>query len=1071
MSNPQSLGLDLGPSSLGWAIVDEEGHQIIASGVRVFPEGVDRDKQGGEISKKEQRRLARGMRRQTARRSRRKRRLRKALVKAGLLPEVALRPANDRQRIDWEGEQIQKEDPYSLRRRALREKLEPYEIGRVFMHLNQRRGFLSNRKTDSAKKKENSAILEEISTLEANLGKSTLGQYLAELHADNPHARIRNQHTRRDMYEREFEAIWAAQQQHHPALLTEQLKYGSAGKQTYPCEPGASHSVSPLERYGLHGLLFFQRPMYWPLSVIGQCELEPKERRCPRADRLAQRCRLLQEVNNLRLLDTSSVEERPLKPEERNLLICFLERRKEAKFDEIRREFCRKLSVPETIRFNLERGERKKLLGMPTDAALKNVFGNKWYERPEEERDCIVRTLLDEENEGRIRKLATSEWGLDRDAVEKLLKIDLEGKESKGYASFSRVALEKLRPHLERGLLLMTRDGTPSALSEAGYLRPDQRVVNQRDFLPKPPPITNPLVRQALYEVRRLVNAIIREYGRPARIHIEMAREVKGTAIDRARRTHEMRTREQERDDAAKRIREVPELSIMVTRDAIDRYLIWKEQGGVCVYSGHCIGLNQLFGGEIDVDHILPRRRSLDNSFMNRVVCFRAENADKKDRTPWEWLAGANPSKYEAVLQRTSRPDYPYPKAQRFRQQHVELEDFFARQFVDTTYITTQVHQYVRCLGVDVLCTKGMHTADLRHHWGLNTVLRDDGLDLKNREDHRHHAVDAIVIALTNRSRLQQLSNLYRRGAEGEVLPEPWPGFRTAVEQAVNGINVSHRVRRTVRGALHEETIYGPTEKPWRKRDGERPWAKGWIEQSDRFVHRKRLDELTLPEVEHIRDERVRELVIQRLERHGIKAGRKKRGAKGKDDEEEASASKSIPKDVWKEPLLMTSRKGKSRGRPNVIKTVRVVKKEETIQPIRHGTAYVKPGSLHHLCIFEYQDERGRRKREAKFVSTIEAARRQKEGERIIQRRHPERPDARFVMSLSRGEMVLGTFKDKEQLVRFVTAASTQGQLYFVPQTDARPSKEVTKYAVNANTLVGRKVTVDVLSRLRWAAD
>jgi CRISPR-associated endonuclease Csn1 len=246
-------------------------------------------------------------------------------------------------------------------------------------------------------------------------------------------------------------------------------------------------------------------------------------------------------------------------------------------------------------------------------------------------------------------------------------------------------------------------------------------VVNQRDFLPKPPPITNPLVRQALYEVRRLINAIIREYGRPTHIHIELAREVKGTPIDRARRTHEMREREQQRDDAAEEIRE---MGVRVTRDAIDRYLLWQEQHRECIYSGRPISQAQLFGGEIDVDHILPRQRSLDNSFMNRVVCFRSENAAKKDQTPWEWLAETNSAKYEAVLQRTKH--LPYPKAQRFRQQHIELEDFFARQFVDTTYITTQVHQYVRCLGADVLCTKGMRTADLRQHWGLNTTPLTD---------------------------------------------------------------------------------------------------------------------------------------------------------------------------------------------------------------------------------------------------------------------------------------------------------------------------------------------------------
>lgn len=1051
-ANPRAyvLGLDLGPASLGWAVVDEDGKQILASGVRVFPEGVDRNQQGGEISKKEQRRLARGMRRQTLRRARRRRLLRHALIQAGLLPEVARLISDDPLRITWEQVQFREEDPYSLRHRALSERLEPYEIGRVLMHLNKRRGFLSNRRTDRAKKEEKSALLTEISTLEAQLGGRTLGQYLAELQAGDPQTRLRGRHTRRDMYEREFEAIWAAQQKHHPMLLTEQLKYGSAGKQTYPCEPGHPKSGGFLERYGLHGIIFFQRPMYWPKSVVGQCELEPKLRRCPRADRLAQRCRLVQEVNNLRLLDTGSAEERPLKPEERALLLRFLERAKEKTFEDIRKEFCRKLSLPETIRFNLERGERKKMQGMPTDALLarRDLFGKGWYDRPEEEKDRIVAALIDEENEAPLLKQATGAWGLDQAAAEALLRVDLPS----GYANFSRVALEKLRPHLEEGLLLMTRDGTPSALAKAGYLRPDQRVVNQRDFLPPPPSITNPLVRQALYEVRRLINALIREYGWPARIHIELAREVKGTAADRERRSKEMREREKQRDEAADKIRE---LGVKVTRDAIDRYLLWQEQRRECIYSGRSISQAQLFSGEVDVDHILPRERSLDNSFMNRVLCFRSENGEKKDRTPWEWLAGNNADKYEEVLQRTKC--LPYPKAQRFRQSHVELEDFFARQFVDTTYITTQVQQYVRCLGADVVCTKGMHTAELRQHWGLNTVLRDDGLDLKNREDHRHHAVDAIVIALTNRSRLQQLARLFRHGASGEVLPEPWPHFRDVVEQAVNGIHVSHRVQHKIRGALHEETLYGPTEKPWRKREGERPWAKAWKEKSELFVHRKPLETLTPAEVEHIRDDRVRELVIERLTKFGIKAGRKQT---------------AIPKEVWKEPLLLTPCKGKSRGRPAVIKSVRVVKCEGTIRPIRNGSAYVKPGSLHHLCIFEYQDERGRRKRIHESVNMLEAARRKKDGEPIIQRRHPDRPEARFVMSLCAGEMVLLRHQGREALYRFTTAASTSGQMWFRHHTSAGKSSDkrgvVSKMP---DTLDAQKVTVDALGRICRAND
>jgi CRISPR-associated endonuclease Csn1 len=1084
-TNSATLALDLGPNSIGWSLVDESACRIVAAGVRVFPEGVDRDQQGGEHSKNEQRRIARGMRRQINRRARRKRALRKALVTAGLLPDASLLPAEDPRRVNWEREQFMDSDPYALRQRALRERLEPAEIGRVLLHLNQRRGFLSNRKADRSKRKETSDMLKEISSLAADMGDRTLGEYLAGLHAAHPLERIRGRHTRRDMYEAEFEAIWSRQQTFHSTLLTEKLKYGTEGRQTYPLEPKPLGDHELLERFGLHGIIFFQRPMYWPKSVVGQCELEPKLKRCLRADRVAQRVRLLQEVNNLRLLDTSTGEERPLQPHERALLIEFLAKKDKRKFDEIRKEFCKKLDVPESIRFNLERGERTSLQGMPTDAALahKDRFGKSWHERPEDEKNRIVRSLLEDEDAA-ILETATREWGLDAETAESVLETDFV----EGYSSFSRVALEKLLPHLERGLPLMTRDGTPSALSEAGYLRPDQRVVNQKDFLPKPPELTNPLVRQALHEVRKVVNAIIREYGKPARIHIELAREIKGTAKDRERRSREMRDRERLRDEAAKRIREA---GIKVTRDAIDRYLLWEEQKRECIYSGRPISFVQLFAGEIDADHILPRERSLDNSFTNRILCFRSENAAKKDRTPYEWLAESDATRYEAVLQRAV--NLPYGKAKKFREKSVQLDDFFARQFVDTTYITTQVHEYVRCLGMDLVCTKGSHTHELRWQWGLDSVLRDDGLNLKNREDHRHHAVDAIVIALTDRSRLQQLAGIRRQGGTektGEVLTEPWPNFRSEVERVINAINVSHRAQRGIFGPLHKEMLYGATRKA-NTQNVSRPWAKGWVEEANAYVRRKSILELNnTKQLAKVRDKTLREILKAFLRKRDIDPDRPQK----------------IPAVVWKELPTMPS------GVP--IKKVRLVERGEGFTEIRRGS-FVELSSNHHYEIVELLDDTGKpvvdkkgtTKRKGYLVSMFEAANRVRTGRQEFKRlqqpvqlanlsraelRNRLAPEMRrlsreypvictdhgsmerFIMSLSINEMVMLELDNGTKSLHRVQKMS-EGSIILRPHTYAGEVSDTDKPPIiqrrGPNTLRGEKVVVDCLGRIRKAAD
>ena len=1039
-----TLGLDLGSNSLGWALLDEEGGRIVAAGVRVFPEGVDRDTSGAEISKMQQRRIARAMRRQIARRARRKRRLRRALVDAGLLPEAALLPRTDPQRSAWEDSAFRAADPYELRARALTTRLEPYELGRVFLHLAQRRGFKSNRRADRAQRKEQSPMLEEINTLAAELNGRTLGQYLAELRGTDPkcyhEVRLRGRHTQRDMYEHEFDRIWAAQAPHHPTLLTD-------------------------ERHKeLKDVIFFQRNLRPPSpALVGRCELEPRLPRCPRADRRAQKFRLYQEVNNLRLIDSSVGVERALTPDERQRVLDLLRRKKDCKFEDLAKLLFP--DHPDNIRFNLQRGDRKALKGLPIDVALagKKFIGKAWHSLSEDVKDRIVASIVhpatppkprsnksdsgppspnDRDPEKEHLQVILKEAGLDPDLAPRLLDgVPLED----GYASYSVHAIKRLLPHLEAGLPLTSRDPqTPCALRAAGYLMPWEHVAERRPMLPEPPPVTNPLVRQALHEVRKVVNAVLRELvyraGHTlARIHIELAREVRGTARERAQRSREMREREAQRKQAAERIREQ---GVRPTRDAIDRYLLWEEQGGVCIYSGRAISLAQLFGGEVDVDHILPFSRSLDNSLMNRVVAFRAENAAKGDRTPQEWLA-ADPQKREQVLQRARH--LPYPKYRRFLQRDVSLDDFFARQFVDTTYITTQVHQYVRCLGADVVCSKGQHTAELRWQWGLDTILaelpespaNDAAADLppgqKNRADHRHHAIDAIVIALNGRQRLQQLAALRRAGgtaATGEILPEPWPDFRASVRAAVQTIHVSHRPRRRVSGALHEETLYGPTQTP-----GE-------------FVVRKPLTALSLSEVERIRDPAIRRLVTARLKQFGLEPGRAKGGR--------------ISPEVWAEPLCLPS------GVP--INRVRIIKKDQTITPIRGGTAWVKPGAVHHVEVFEFR--RGPRTlRQGRFVSLLEATQRLRARQPIVQRTWPEHPDARFVMSLCPGDMLLPRWDSSERLLLVSTLVSTQERIHIVDARDARPSSKRCDVGKTPNSLQAIKVTVDPIGRIRRAGD
>ncbi len=1140
----KTLGLDLGPNSIGWALVEDNADgsgKLIDCGVRVFPEGVDAFDTGKESSRNEQRRTARMMRRQIRRRSLRRGIIEAALVEAGLLPVDEI-----------ERKAIISLDPYPLRAAGVKRELTPFEIGRVIYHLNQRRGFLSLKKIsqkkidkelkaienkrakaaesgDAAKvdaKDDDSKMLAQIELLGQRIGNRTLGQTLHEDQTTGQlttpkgtpiPVRIRNQHTKRSMLQEEFLRIWEKQKAFHPALLTEAVCFGTDGKQdalrTRKNTP-RDRSRTLLGQFGLHGLIFHQRPIYWPREMIGMCELEKGCRRCPRADRRAQRFRMLQEINNLRYTSPGTFDEKPLDDEQRRTVLDKLYTTERLTFDQLRKL----LGFIDGVKFNLERGERSSIKGCEPDVRLAKEWKG-WPKLDEETRDGIVRTLIDAERDGAAAREALIErWKLGKADADTLLGVDLPD----GYGSFSLKAIEKLIPHLEKGLILMGRsDADASAMHAAGYLRRDELQRRLFDKLPSLETIRsgpladlpNPVVKATMHELRRVVNAIVREHGKPDAVHIEMARALKMGGEARRKYNKKIQERGKERADVAGLLREN---KIAPTRDAILKYRLWREQDERCIYTGRSISFAQLYDGSTDIDHILPYSVTLDDSQMNKVVCFRDANHEKGQRSPHDWLGGTDPERLKQIEQWGEC--LPFNKRRKLAQQEIKTEDFIARQLVDTGYIARLAVVYLEMLIAkkhDVQGRKGTYTADLRHHWGIGNVLEtlpdspawreSNGLGTgeKNRADHRHHALDAIVIALTGRTTLaamhqgqEMVHHVDRQTGEvvehmrfvKEITP-PWgmeeQAFRQRVLEKLKTVNVSHRVRRGVSGGLHEETNYGAV---YERTNGER--KENRIEGA--FVRRKSVEALSMDEVERIRDPAIRKIVVDRLEANGITFGR--------------GADKVPPK------RMQEAMKGLTMPSGVPIKKVRVLRQELTIRPIRKGTpaeTWVKPGSTHHLCIFEWEekDKKGNPKsvRDARFVSMLEAKQRVKNHLRetaacfarliaqgmesktarkqaqaqaarrypIIQRSHPDRPDAKFVMSLSGGELVLAKMKGQGDgvLLTFKTAASTQGQIYFALSTDARRSGDQEKIVFTCNTLDARKVTVDPLGRVRWARD
>ena len=1151
------LGLDLGASSIGWTLLripripeDEdrpefwmdsyfEGGKIIKAGVRLFAAGKDNFDSAKEKSLAEDRRKARGGRRRLRRRNERKRKLKELLAENGFWP-------------DQMGEST--DDPLELRAKGIEQRIDLMEFGRILYHLAQRRGFRSARKTkvgkpgkgktksdenvvsedmksgDTEEKKENIlAKIEQLSDEIEKSGRKTLGAYLFSLREQSKHVRIRKRYTRRDMYIKEFELLWEKQATYYSDILTTELKAR------------------------IHDLLFFQRNIYWKQTTIGRCEFEPDEPRCPRADRLAQAFRFFQEINNLKYIDPNTDDEIRVADDQAALKkIVELGRKKEnIKFDEIRKI----LGLEGTsTRFNLESAKKKKgkkaeseedvfrkeLKGFETDAVLRRpkYFGKNWDTIPEDERDKIVRILIErpadpdsgrmefdakgrarQMDEERFRGYMEEHWkkpyGLTDEQIDEILD-NIETDLPKNYLSLSRKALAKLLPFMQRGLLFsgpMEKDGSYNdALHGAGYVRRDEE--NEWEHFHELPlaenlgelgTINNPVVRRIVNETRRLINAVIRQYGRPDRIHVELARNAKASSELRKKMTAQNNQNKKEREEARNNLRGE---NINPTGDALLRYRLWKQQGEVCPYSGQHIGFHQLFSESvIDIDHILPYSRTLDDSQMNKVVCFASANRDKEDQTPYEWLARRDPERFEEVKERVAK--YPYKKRTRFEQKEIDEEGFTARQLIDTQYASRYLLQYLRCLYTPeewkacrrIRTVKGGHTSDLRHFWGLNYILHESDFlpenlppGEKNRGDHRHHAIDALVIALTDEKQLKRLG-LHKYRQHKQSFPHPWGQFRRDAEKAINEIVVSHRPAGRVRGGLHEETNYGPV---FDRKSGK--------QEEGVFVVRKALTSLTSAEFFRIRDERIKKLVFERLAAFGIKPVQKGK----KEGSEKLEFKPDQIKRAFAEPLYLEPGEKKA-STPSKhlteIKKVRIFVNNQTAQQVKQDGPFVIPGSNHHICLFEYMDAKGKPVREAVFTSRLEANRRLSEQQRLIREKrkelekqglsaeetdrrlreyrrivvteleplvrrvHPERPTARFLFTLKRGEMFRTMDGDIEHLVVLKRSGSTSGQLFFIDTRDAQKKpKEISKTGASYFDII-EKVQIDRLGRITPAKD
>ena len=807
MKIPYRLGLDIGTNSIGWCALrldaDDRPEGIVRTGVRIFADGRSPKTLASLAA---ERRQARQMRRRHDRVLKRQARFMAGLIRFGLMP------ADDDERL-----QLSRLDPYELRSKGLDHPLTTHEFGRALYHLAKRRGFRSSRKTRSEDESETGKISSAIQrTREAitEAGCRTMGEYLARRHDQRVTVRARTTsdgkeyqlYTQRAMIADEFDALWAAQALHHPAVCTNEA------------------------RDFLRDTLLFQRPL---LPVMpGRCIFEPDEYREPLWSPLQQRFRVLQELNHLRIVE--GLEERPLTLEERNTLRDALYRQREMSFPAMRKL----LKLPRDAKFNLESEKRKSLKGDVVSAQLgaKEALAQHWWEMSlQQQRDLAEMIDAIDDAEELRQRLARAPWYFGEGIATNLAKARLPD----DFGSLSRKALERIVPLLDAEVITYDK-----AAQKAGYHHSDfysgeifKRLPYYGEILrsytsPMPKAkdederrwgkLANPTVHIGLNQLRQLVNGIIRRWGWPREIIVELARDF-GLSGQKRRDLIGEQAKNQERNEALNaRLRSLGQRE---NRENRQRLMLWEELGKEdamdrhCIYSGQRIGLSQLFTADVEIDHILPFSKSLDDSLANKVLCITRANRDKKSRIPHEAF-GHSPQGYDwtAISERAER--LPRNKAKRFKEGALEAflgeRDFLDRHLTDTAYLSRVARQYLTaiCPPNKVWVSTGRLTAMLRGKWGLNEILDPERMG-KNRDDHRHHAVDAAVVGVCGRSLIQMLATSAARSEElGEnrllkALGDPWPGFREELANAVGRIVVSHKPDHGREAALHNDTNYG----------------------------------------------------------------------------------------------------------------------------------------------------------------------------------------------------------------------------------------------------------------------
>lgn len=808
-----ALGLDIGIGSVGWAVLrnqpNGEPDRIQDLGVRIFDKA-EQPKTGASLAAP--RRDARSARRRLRRHRHRLERIRYLMEQRGIMPVLDIQAMYAAGGFP--------KSPYQLRAEALDRPLTKEEAVRVLIHLAQRRGYKSNSTAEAAKdEKETGKVktaIEENRHCMAEHGYRTVGEMMYrderfwQKHPDGTryHQTRNKAEDYRFTVERaaivdEVRQIFAAQRRLGTAWMDEDMETAYLSilesQRSFDEGPGGDSPFS-----GGIG------------ERVGACTFEPDEKRAAKATYTFEYFKLLQDLSRMRLTGMGMPPE-PLDAAQREVLKSAALRSASLSYGQIRK----KLNLDDDVFFHglyygektKEEAEKRKWPQMQSYHKMRTALdkmGKGAIGTLTEEQLNAVATILTECKSDAKRIAALREAGIPPQFDEALLPLSFSK-----YGSLSVQAMQKLIPLLEEGLRY--DEACTRVYGDHRGLHPEQR--KNRLSLTDMDEITNPVVRRAVSQTIKVINAVVRTYGPPDVVRIELAREMSRTFDERRK----MEKRQDDNRAANERAKDqIAEYKgDHATGLDIVKFKLYREQDGVCLYSGQNLDIARLFEpGYADVDHIIPYSRCFDDSYQNKVLVLASENRQKGNRLPYEYF-GQDEARWHGYEVRVENLIHNYRKRQKLLKRRLTEEEstgFIDRNLKDTQYITRAVYNLIRdhlafaesnYRKKPVQAVNGAVTAMLRGRWGVQKI-REDG-DL-------HHCLDAAVIAATTPGLVQRLTayNKHRETwerppagyvdpATGELIelpqearrdpfPKPWERFRQELEARLDPIDPRHQI-------------------------------------------------------------------------------------------------------------------------------------------------------------------------------------------------------------------------------------------------------------------------------------